>query len=99
MDFSLAKALTFGFEIFRCKRSQLQIQNTANNLTYECLKTRMLHMTKMRFLPIGEDKRLQTSDINFDIMALLVIIHNIPRGNVDLKVRLRKSEPKERVTS
>ena len=99
MDFSLAKALTFGFEIFRCKRSQLQSQNTANNLTYECLKTRMLHMTKVRFLAIGADLRLQTSDINFDIMALLVIVHNIPRGNVGLNIRLRKSEPKERVTS
>ena len=99
MDFSLAKALTFGFEIFRCKRSELQIQNTANNLTYECLKTRMLHMTKLRLLGVGADLGLQTSDSNFDIMALLVIVHNIPRGNVGLKVRLRKSEPKERVTS
>ena len=59
----------------------------------------MLNMTKLRFLRVGADLGLQTSDINFDIMALLVIVHNIPRGNVSLKVRLRKSEPKERVTS
>ena len=59
----------------------------------------MLNMTKLRFLRVGPDLGLQTSDINFDIMALLVIVHNIPQGNVSLKVRLRKSEPKERVTS
>ena len=99
MDFSLAKVLTFGFEIFRCKRSQLQIQNTANNLTNECLKTRMLHMTKLRVLGVGAGLGLQTSGSNFDIMALLVTVHNIPRGNVGLKVSLRKSEPKEPVTS
>ena len=99
MDFSLAKALTFGFEIFCCKRSQLQIKNTANNLTCECLKTRIPHMTKQRLLRVDADLGLQTSDSNFDIMPLPVIVHSIPRGNVGLKVRLRKSEPKERVTS
>ena len=34
MDYLVAKALTFGFEIFRCKMKlwQLQIQNTGKNL-------------------------------------------------------------------
>ena len=59
----------------------------------------MLHMTKLRLLGVGADLGLQTSDSNFDIMALLVIVHNIPRGNVGLKVSLRNSEPKEPVTS
>ena len=99
MDFSLAKELTFGFEIFRCKRSQLQIQNTANIIKYECLETRMLHMTKLRLLRVGAEIGLQTSDSSFGFMALLVIVHNIHRGNVGLKVRLRKTKPKERVTS
>ena len=39
MDFSVDKALTFAFEIFRCKMKpgELKIQNIAKNL--ECLKT------------------------------------------------------------
>ena len=34
MDFSVAKTLTFAFEIFRCKTKQvqLQIQNNGENL-------------------------------------------------------------------
>ena len=124
MDYSVAKAFTFGFEIFRCKMKlwQLQIQNTGK-------KTKMLHMTKLTETltsrcglqkvrlhdqvneifkirlfhevtvtekrPRTSDFRLQTSDSNFDIMALLVIVHNFPRRMGTLKER---TILKERVT-
>ena len=70
MDFSVAKALTFVIEIFRCrmKQEQLQIQNTGKNLTNECLKSTMLHMSKLRLLPEGAGCRgyvLLTSAMRF----------------------------------
>ena len=48
-------------------------------------------MTKLRLLGVGADLGLQTSDSNFDFMALLVIVHNIPRGNVGLSLGLERA--------
>ena len=70
MNFSVAKTLTFAIEIFRCKMKlgQLQIQNNGENLRIECLKTRMLHMSKLRVLRFGAGCRgrvLLTSAMRF----------------------------------
>ena len=52
----------------------------------EILKIRLFNdVTVTEKRPQTSDFGLRTADSNFDIMALLVIVHNIPRGMRILK--------------
>ena len=54
----------------------------------EIFKIRLFHeVTMSEKRPQPSDFGLQTSDSNFDIMALVVIVHNIPQGMRTLKER------------
>ena len=56
----------------------------------EIFKIRLFHDVPMTEKRQTLDFGLQTSDSNFDIMALLVIVHNIPQGMQALKEGILK---------
>ena len=68
----------------RCGLPKVRLYDQVN----EFFKIPLLHyVTVTEKRPQTSDFRFQTSDSNFDIMALLVIVHNFPRRMGTLKER------------
>ena len=61
----------------RCGLQRVRVYDQGNKIFRFCL-FHDFTVTKKR--PQTLDFGLQTSESNFDIMALIVIVHNIPRG-------------------